>query len=119
MVIIGDAAHAPSPTSGQGASMAAEDAVVLAKCLRDLPDIPRALAAYERLRRARVERILAQGARIGRSKTPGPVGRMLQGIILPLVFRFLVTEKSMAWIYGHHVDWGTPVEAGEVDAAKA
>jgi len=72
MVIIGDAAHAPSPTSGQGASMAAEDAVVLAKCLRDLPDIPRALAAYERLRRARVERIVAQGARTGRSKTPAP-----------------------------------------------
>jgi FAD-dependent urate hydroxylase len=119
MVIIGDAAHAPSPTSGQGASMAAEDAVVLAKCLRDLPDLPRALAAYERLRRARVERIVAQGARTGRSKTPGPVGRVLQGMILPLVFRFLVTEKSMAWIYGHHIDWDAPVEAGEVDAAKA
>ena len=27
VVIIGDAAHAPSPTSGQGASMAAEDGV--------------------------------------------------------------------------------------------
>ena len=37
MVVIGDAAHAPSPTSGQGASLAIEDAVVLAKCLRDLP----------------------------------------------------------------------------------
>jgi FAD-dependent urate hydroxylase len=41
MVVIGDAAHAPSPSSGQGASMAAEDAVVLAKALRDLPDLPR------------------------------------------------------------------------------
>jgi hypothetical protein len=40
-------------------------------------------------------------------------------MILPLVFRFVVTEKSMAWIYRHHVDWDTPVEAGEVDAAKA
>ena len=40
MVIIGDAAHAPSPSSGQGASMATEDAVVLAKCLRDLPESP-------------------------------------------------------------------------------
>src|SRR5690606_8630800 len=37
MVILGDAAHAPSPTSGQGASMAAEDGVILAKALRDLP----------------------------------------------------------------------------------
>jgi 2-polyprenyl-6-methoxyphenol hydroxylase-like FAD-dependent oxidoreductase len=33
--VIGDAAHAPSPSSGQGASMAIEDAVVLAKALRE------------------------------------------------------------------------------------
>jgi 2-polyprenyl-6-methoxyphenol hydroxylase-like FAD-dependent oxidoreductase len=111
MVIIGDAAHAPSPTSGQGASMAAEDAVVLAKCLRDLPDVPQALAAYERLRRRRVERIVADGARTGRAKTQGPVGRALSGILLPLVFRFLVTEKSRAWIYDHHLDWDASATA--------
>jgi FAD-dependent urate hydroxylase len=108
MVVIGDAAHAPTPTSGQGASMAAEDAVVLAKCLRDLPDIPRALAAYEQLRRKRVERIVAQGARTSRSKTPGPVGRVLRDLLLPVVFKFLVTDKSQAWIYDHHIDWDAP-----------
>jgi FAD-dependent urate hydroxylase len=112
MVIIGDAAHAPSPTSGQGASMAAEDAVVLAKSLRDLPDIPQALAAYEGLRRRRVERIVAQGARTGSAKTPGPAGRALRDLLLPLVFRFVVTERSMAWIYDHHVDWDAPVTVG-------
>jgi 2-polyprenyl-6-methoxyphenol hydroxylase-like FAD-dependent oxidoreductase len=105
MVIIGDAAHAPSPTSGQGASMAAEDAVVLAKCLRDLPDVPQALGAYEQLRRRRVERIVRQGARTGSAKTPGPVGRVLRDLMLPLVFRFLVTDRYQAWIYDHHVDW--------------
>jgi FAD-dependent urate hydroxylase len=110
MVIVGDAAHAPSPTSGQGASMAAEDAVVLAQCLRDLPDIPQALAAYERLRRSRVERIVAQGARTGSAKTPGPVGRVLRDLALPLVFRFLVTDRSTAWIYRHHIDWAAPVD---------
>jgi FAD-dependent urate hydroxylase len=108
MVVIGDAAHAPSPTSGQGASMAAEDAVVLAKSLRDLPDIPQALAAYERLRRARVERIVAQGARSSSSKTPGPVGRVLRDLLLPVVFKLLVTDKSLAWMYDHHIDWDTP-----------
>jgi FAD-dependent urate hydroxylase len=112
MVVIGDAAHAPSPTSGQGASMAAEDAVVLARCLRDLPDIPRALAAYEGLRRRRVERIVAQGARTGSAKTQGPVGRVLRDLMLPLVFRFLVTEKSMAWMYDHHINWDAPVTVG-------
>ena len=110
MVIVGDAAHAPSPTSGQGASMAAEDAVVLAQCLRDLPGIPQALAAYERLRRSRVERIVAQGARTGSAKTPGPVGRVLRDLALPLVFRFLVTDRSTAWIYNHHIDWAAPVD---------
>jgi 2-polyprenyl-6-methoxyphenol hydroxylase-like FAD-dependent oxidoreductase len=111
MVIVGDAAHAPSPSSGQGASMAAEDAVVLAKCLRDLPDIPRALAAYEGLRRKRVERIVAQGARTGSAKTPGPVGRALRDLALPLVFKLLVTDRSTAWIHEHHIDWDTPVSS--------
>lgn len=77
MVVIGDAAHAPAPTSGQGASPAAEDAVVLAKCLRDQPDIGQALGVYERLRRPRVERIVAQAARTSSTKTPGLVGRLL------------------------------------------
>jgi 2-polyprenyl-6-methoxyphenol hydroxylase-like FAD-dependent oxidoreductase len=112
MVIVGDAAHAPSPTAGQGASMAAEDGVVLAQCLRDLPSIPEALAAYEGRRRARVERIVAYGARTGSTKTPGTLGRVLRDLALPLVFRFLVTERSLAWIYDHHIDWEAPVTAG-------
>jgi FAD-dependent urate hydroxylase len=109
MVIIGDAAHAPAPTSGQGASMAAEDAVILAKALRDQADIPQAFAAYEQLRRGRVERIVKQGARTSSTKTPGPAGRVVRDLMLPLAFKFLVTEKSQAWIYDHHIDWDSPV----------
>jgi FAD-dependent urate hydroxylase len=55
VVLLGDAAHATSPNAGQGASLAMEDGLVLAKCLRDLPDVTQALAAYERLRRERAE----------------------------------------------------------------
>jgi FAD-dependent urate hydroxylase len=84
MVIISDAAHATSPSSGQGASLAIEDAVILAKCLRDMPDAARAFAAYEQLRRGRVERVVRHSARIGRSKTPGPVGRWLRDLVMPL-----------------------------------
>jgi FAD-dependent urate hydroxylase len=109
MVVIGDAAHAPSPSSGQGASMAAEDAVVLVKALRDLPDVPQALAAYEGLRRRRVERIVAQGTRSSSSKTPGPAGRVVRDLLLPVVFKLLVTDKSLAWMYDHHLDWDTPI----------
>ena len=59
LVLVGDAAHAASPAAGQGASMAAEDAVILAKCLRDIPGTGQALATYERLRRPRAEHLVA------------------------------------------------------------
>ncbi|PXY51673.1 FAD-dependent oxidoreductase, partial [Virgibacillus profundi] len=62
MVLAGDAAHAASPAAGQGASMALEDSVTLAKCLRDLPTIEVALTAYEGLRRDRVEQLVAASA---------------------------------------------------------
>ncbi|HYW90216.1 MAG TPA: FAD-dependent monooxygenase, partial [Chloroflexota bacterium] len=87
LIIVGDAAHAPSPTSGQGASIAMEDGVVLAQCLRDLPSIPEAFVAYERLRRARVERIVAVGARGSSAKVPGPVGRLFRDLMVPIFLR--------------------------------
>ncbi|MFG3258835.1 FAD-dependent oxidoreductase [Streptomyces sp. NPDC048172] len=58
-VLIGDAAHAASPATGQGASMALEDAVVLAKALREADGSTSPLGHYERHRRPRVERNIA------------------------------------------------------------
>jgi FAD-dependent urate hydroxylase len=72
MVVIGDAAHAPTPTSGQGVSLAIEDSVVLAKCLRDLPDSRQAFARFEAHRRPRVERIIKQSERITATRPPDP-----------------------------------------------
>jgi FAD-dependent urate hydroxylase len=47
VVLIGDAAHAPLPTSGQGACQALEDAWHLARCIGDAPaDLPAALTAF-------------------------------------------------------------------------
>jgi 2-polyprenyl-6-methoxyphenol hydroxylase-like FAD-dependent oxidoreductase len=117
IVIIGDAAHAPSPTSGQGASMAAEDGVILAKALRDLPSIPAALAAYEEQRRARVEKIVAFGARGSSAKVPGRIGRITRDLFLRVIFRFFVTERSMAWQFGHRVEWDRRLGAGSMKIA--
>jgi 2-polyprenyl-6-methoxyphenol hydroxylase-like FAD-dependent oxidoreductase len=50
VTLLGDAAHPMSPDLGQGAAMAFEDAVVLAKCLRAHDEVPAALQAYERQR---------------------------------------------------------------------
>jgi 2-polyprenyl-6-methoxyphenol hydroxylase-like FAD-dependent oxidoreductase len=105
MIVIGDAAHAPSPSSGQGASMAIEDAVVLGKCLRDSRDASSAFTAFEGVRRKRVERIVAYGARSSSTKAAGAVGRVLRDLALPFVFRHFVTEKTMAWMYEHHIEW--------------
>jgi 2-polyprenyl-6-methoxyphenol hydroxylase-like FAD-dependent oxidoreductase len=105
LVVIGDAAHAPSPSSGQGASMALEDAVVLATSLRDAGSVPEALVRFERLRRARVERIVAVGARSSSTKTPGRLGRIVQEAVMPLVFRYVVTERSQEWMTGYRVSW--------------
>jgi FAD-dependent urate hydroxylase len=113
MIIVGDAAHATSPASGQGASMAIEDAVVLGKCLRDLPDIRQAFAAYERLRRERVERVVAQGARSSSGKAAGPIARVLRDLMLPVILKRVASsgERSLAWMYDYHIDWDEKVAA--------
>jgi FAD-dependent urate hydroxylase len=108
LVIIGDAAHAAAPSSGQGASMAVEDAVVLARCLRDSGQVAPALEAYERLRRQRVERVVAHGARMSSTKALGPIGRTLRDLLLPLVFRVQARSagrQSLAWLFNYEIDW--------------
>jgi 2-polyprenyl-6-methoxyphenol hydroxylase-like FAD-dependent oxidoreductase len=108
-VLVGDAVHAPSPSSGQGASMALEDAVSLARALRDhsggADAVPAALTAYEQARRGRVERIVAAGARSSSTKIPGPVGRPIQEAVLRLVFKYAVTEDKLAWMNGYRSSW--------------
>src|ERR1039457_4149677 len=75
MMLVGDAVHAPSNSTGQGASLSIESSIQLARCLRDLPDEASAFRAYERLRREPVERITNRGARTNRAKPPGPARR--------------------------------------------
>ncbi|MDQ1041010.1 2-polyprenyl-6-methoxyphenol hydroxylase-like FAD-dependent oxidoreductase [Streptomyces sp. V3I8] len=67
---IGDAAHAASPATGQGASLALEDAVALAQSLRDAPDTESALSRYESLRRPRVEENITVSGNISRGTPP-------------------------------------------------
>lgn len=61
IVLMGDSAHAASPTLGQGAGMAVEDAYVLAQCLADADrPVPERLAAFEAQRRERCEMIVTE-----------------------------------------------------------
>ncbi|MBW0105401.1 NAD(P)/FAD-dependent oxidoreductase [Pseudonocardia sp. KRD291] len=111
MLVVGDAAHAASPATGQGATMAIEDAVVLAKALRQhgsgqhgpgehgpgkhggIGDPAAALAAYERLRRGRTQaNVLASAAMSGSPVTGADPGE-------PLPDRVLHT----------HLEWARPL----------
>ena len=110
LVLVGDSVHAPSNSTGQGASLAMESAFQLARCLRDLPDMPSALAAYEGLRRPRVEKIAARGAKISRAKAPGPVAQRMMRLLLPVMMRTMDLEKTMGVEQRYTIDWDAPVE---------
>jgi 2-polyprenyl-6-methoxyphenol hydroxylase-like FAD-dependent oxidoreductase len=107
MVLVGDSAHATSPSSGQGVSVAAESAVELARCLRDLP-IRQAFSRYEAIRRPRVERIIASAARTNSHKAAGPVGRVIRDTIFPVVIKFAKPDR-FAWQFAHRIDWDAKV----------
>ena len=110
MVLVGDAVHAPSNSTGQGASLAVESAIQLARCLRDLPDLPSAFATYERLRRTRVETIAARGARVSHAKAPGPVAQRMMRVMIPLMLKAMNIEKTLGEEQRYTIDWDAPAD---------
>ena len=102
--LIGDAAHATTPSAGQGASLAFEDAMVLAQCLRDI-DVPEhAFAAFERARRRRVEAIVRQSRRNGSGKAvAGPIREWVRDRVLPFFLR--LGTKAQERQYAYRLNW--------------
>lgn len=98
VVLVGDAAHTAHFSVGSGTKMAMEDAQALAQALDDEPDVPAALAAYERRRRPEVEWI---------QEAAGPslawwehFGTYMGAELEPFMFHFLtrnprVTRETM------------------------
>ena len=113
MVLVGDAAHAASPSSGQGASMAIEDAVTLGRALRGATSddkeasLAARFAAYEAERRPRAETVVAWGRRNSEPKVRNQFTRVLQDLAMRAIFRGLARKAAdnFDWLYGHHIDW--------------
>jgi 2-polyprenyl-6-methoxyphenol hydroxylase-like FAD-dependent oxidoreductase len=65
VTLLGDAAHPMTPNLGQGAGQAMEDAVVLARCLREGGATADSLRRYGRLRCDRAAMVVRRSRRVG------------------------------------------------------
>ena len=96
IVLVGDAAHPAG--AGQGASMAIEDAVVLARELAVADGIPAGLAAFDQQRHPRSGKLARAEAANREAKTAGPIATRMREVIMPHVFnRFY--ERATSWLY--------------------
>src|SRR5690242_7954002 len=107
VLVIGDAAHAVSPNAGQGASLALEDAMYLARLLRDTPTYSDAFGSFERERKPRVERIVAEGRKRGVDKQiVGPVQARIRELMMSVMLS-LFGKHADDWVWGYQIDWDT------------
>jgi 2-polyprenyl-6-methoxyphenol hydroxylase-like FAD-dependent oxidoreductase len=113
VVAVGDAVHATSPSVGQGASLALEDAIVLAKCLRDLAASQEAFVAYQRIRQPRVELVVSYAQKINKHKriSRNPLAVLARDAVLPMFLRKAASDTSNRWLYDHHVAWDATIDS--------
>ncbi len=106
LALLGDAAHAVPPFAAQGAAMAIEDAMVLARLIARERDNPaKALAGYERIRKPRVTSVARRGA-FNRFTwhAGGPVA-----VARDTILRLRSGSKLMSdfdWLYGFDAEAG-------------
>ena len=109
--LIGDAAHGTSPHIGQGAAISMEDAVVLAKCIRDIPSLENAFEKFEELRKPRAERIVKEAQNTGKFVlTKNPIKRRFSNILLSLTLRESAVKKRQNWIFSYTIDWNKKIK---------
>lgn len=99
-LLIGDAAHATSPHAGQGASLALEDAMRLARLMQEGQELTATFQAFEAERRPRAEKIVAIAHRNGNNKrefsaTGAFIRNQMIKLLLPL------GSKTMDFMYAY------------------
>ena len=97
VAILGDAAHATTPFQAQGAEQAIEDALVISTVLSKvttLEQIPKALMAYNQVRRPRSQRIVETSRDAGKL-----VSMMTEGVgeDLDKIREQLKTRMNWIW----------------------
>lgn len=95
-ILVGDAAHPVG--AGQGASLAIEDAVVLAQHLDRAPTVPQALATYTEARRPRTAKLAKLATSNREAKTAGALTSHLRNLIMPIVFPRMY-PRATNWLH--------------------
>lgn len=99
IVLLGDAAHATTPNMGQGACQAIEDAVVLAQCLQQEPEMTLALKKYEKRRQARTAKVIQMSRTLGEvAHWRNPLLGKLRNTLFRAMPRF-ITQRQMEDLY--------------------
>ena len=111
VVAVGDAVHATSPSAGQGASLALEDAQALAMCLRDEADHETAFARYQAMRQPRADKVVEYARKINSQKrvSKSRVGVAIRDAMLPLFLKRAANDRSNDWLYNYRLREGRPL----------
>jgi 2-polyprenyl-6-methoxyphenol hydroxylase-like FAD-dependent oxidoreductase len=99
-LLIGDAAHATSPHAGQGASLALEDAMRLARLMQEGQELTATFQAFEAERRPRAEKIVAIARRNGNNKREfSAAGAWMRNQMIKLLLP--LGAKGMDFMYAY------------------
>ena len=111
VVAVGDAVHATSPSAGQGASLALEDAQALAMCLRAGADHEAAFARYQAMRQPRADKVVDYARKINSQKrvSKSRVAVAIRDAMLPLFLKRAANDRSNDWLYNYRLREGRPL----------
>ncbi|HWV50650.1 MAG TPA: NAD(P)/FAD-dependent oxidoreductase [Microbacterium sp.] len=107
--LVGDAAHAVSPSTGQGASLAIEDAAVLAHWMQLETDPQTVFAGFTSDRKERAEKIVRFGRQIGARKVSSTAGNLFRDLTLGMFLR--MGGKATSEQYGYQYAYRVPNES--------
>ena len=101
VTLLGDAAHPCTPNLGQAGCMALEDAVVVAKCVREASTVEAAFRRYESLRQTRTKHIQNRSRLMGSlgqwENRPLVAGREVVTSLLPAA----LFERNLRRVYSY------------------
>jgi 2-polyprenyl-6-methoxyphenol hydroxylase-like FAD-dependent oxidoreductase len=109
VTMVGDAAHAMTPFLGQGGGQGIEDAAVLTECLKGATDLPRALRAYENMRRGRTADITRRAFKVGQTTSlRNPVACAVRNRLMTVLFPRVVWKEFSTVISTNFIEQEAP-----------